>query len=137
MAVEQFEVVAWLYTTLSGDATITTDAPGGVWPNEAPPSVSTPYVVIGHQGGHDVMGVNSARLMVDDLYRVSVSAPVTATVTVQAVADRIDALLQRKSGTQGGVSVMHCRREQVQIVPENVAGQDWTTARLLFRVWAQ
>ena len=103
---------------LQVDATLSGLAPGGVWRGLAPPASSTPFVVMSHQAGTDVLTMNGVRLFVSMLYLVKAVGPSSATAAVALAAARIDRLLGSPPGlpASGAVIVASVTEGQVYAV---------------------
>lgn len=91
-------VDAALFSKLSNDATLTTLAPGGVYSEVAPQGVSKPYVIV-KQIDHRDDYVQGSKAFEEIHYEVTGVDQSTSKVAVQAVADRIHALLQNATLT--------------------------------------
>src|SRR5579885_931599 len=104
-------VYSWLYSTLSGDSTLSGYAPGGVWRGMAPPQTATPFVIISLQSGSDVVTMNGYRMIVDVLYQVKAVGPVSNTAGIVSAASRIDDLLKLTTGTVAGGAILSCYRQ--------------------------
>lgn len=87
----------WLYSTLSGDATLATYAPGGVWTFIAPTTTATPFVMVGFQSGMETLTFNAVRLFTQPLYQVRAMGRTNDMANIQQAASQIDALLGRTS----------------------------------------
>jgi len=99
-----------LYSLLSGDATLSGYAPGGVWRNIAPFGVDGVVVTFGAQSSVDEYTF-SLRAMVDMLYQVKAIAPGESAGTAWDAANRIDALLTDGSLTISSGTVLRVRRQ--------------------------
>ena len=107
----------WLYSVLSGDTGaggVNTLVGGRIYAYLAPERSAYPLVIFSHQGDYDVMGVGTARILASTLYQVKAvgKASAVSMMSLQAIADRIDALLQGASGTVTGGEIVSCVREQ-------------------------
>lgn len=130
MAEEVTTGYTFLYTTLHGDATLMALITG-VYRNLAPPGSLPPYVIIGHQAGHDVMTANAWRVFTSDIYQVKVIGPESTYETALVpAANRIDALLGRTSIP----GVLACYREQQFALFELVNGVAWLNLGGMFRI---
>jgi len=132
------EVVAgfmWIYSVLSIDATLLASAPGGVYRSLAPPITASPYVIMAHQSGMDVVTINAFRLMDNLLYQVKAVGPSSQMVAIAAAAARIDQLLGLASGTVTGGYIGSCYREQPIFVDESpINGEQYTNVGGLYRL---
>lgn len=106
-------VAKWLYTTLSGDATLMSLAPGGVFDVIAPKGTAYPFVQFQFQAGTDLMVIGGYRVLVNSVWMVAVIAQTEELGDVFPAGDRIDALLHRQSGTVTGEGlILSCVRER-------------------------
>ncbi|MBI4496313.1 MAG: DUF3168 domain-containing protein [Chloroflexi bacterium] len=138
MGIESLRIDAWLYSVLSGDATLVS-ALGGtkVYSDLAPQDAALPYVVFGQQAPHDVMGVGTARIMVTNVYQVKVVGQGGSYQPLQAAADQVDALLHAASGTASGGTVLACVRDAVIRYTETDDGVQYRHVGGLYRITAQ
>jgi hypothetical protein len=95
---------------LAGDATLTTLAPGGVWREVAPQGVAEPYVVVQLMGHQDTYELNRAQAFEDCTYMVKAVQQANSGAAVQAVADRVQALLQNGTLTITGYRLVTMMR---------------------------
>ncbi|MGZ3677036.1 MAG: tail completion protein gp17 [Ktedonobacterales bacterium] len=136
MANEALHVYQWLYATLHGDATLMSAATG-VFAGAAPDGTAPPYVVYNWQGGTDVATVNGRRIMNNSLYQIKAVGPTAQIATLQTIADRIDTLLQRASGTAAGANILFCDRQYPLVITNTVNGTLWVNVGGLYRIYAQ
>lgn len=102
----------WIKSTLKGDATLMSLAPGGVYRAMAPETATTPFIVMSFQGGSDVVTANAFRLMDDLLFQVKVVGPASITNTLVQAANRLDALLGGPTrGTLSTGYILACYRQ--------------------------
>lgn len=127
----------YLISTLSGDTTLSTLAPGGCFRGLAPPNTVTPFVIVGYQSGVDVLTMNAVRLFSTPLYMVKVVGPADITPTIAQGAARVDELLRRTSGTATGGLVLVCYRESPLLLDELVNGTQWVSIGGLYRAEVQ
>jgi len=134
---------AFLNATLGGDSTLAALATGGVWRNVAPDGTAQDWLVYGHQSGQDTMSATAVRILSGQLYRVLAVGPEADDLNLQAIADRVDALLQPggqplRNATAGGVTILACYREQAlalsEIVPGSGSGTAWLNLGGLYRI---
>jgi hypothetical protein len=90
-------IEAWIYTRLSGDATVAGRVGSRIYAYQAPERTACPLVLFNYQGpdaGGDSRGIGTARVMARAAYQIKIitrSAPLDADI---AVADRIDTIFQ-------------------------------------------
>lgn len=137
MTVEVALGLDFLYTTLSNDPTLTSLVPGGVFRAFAPPTTSTPYIIIALQSATDVITMNAFRLYENALYQVKVIGPILEMNTLVQAASEIDTLLGLTSGTVTNGHILYCYRESPLQVDELVNGVQWTNIGGLYRLAIQ
>lgn len=137
MSIETVAAVTWAYTTLSGDATITTSATGGVWQDAAPQGTPGPLVIVAQISATDQLTANANRLYVDAVFKVVATGPTKMFATLASIGNRIDALLGRTNGTSGSVIIQACYREQVINISNLVNGESWAQVGGLYRLAIQ
>lgn len=112
-------VEEWIYTTLTGDATLAGLVGTRVYAGMAPQGATMPYVVFAMANNHDVMGLGGTRIMTDFTYRVEVVGRTDSYSTISPIADGIDTLLHKASGAAGEDGyVLACQRVQEIAHPE-------------------
>jgi hypothetical protein len=127
--------LAFLYTTLTGDATLMAIATGGVYRGMAPDQTVPPFIILALQSSSDSLTANAVRLLTQALYQVSVTGPAGMSTQLAQAAARIDDLLKRASGSVTGGRIDYCYREQplfIDLPPEN--GVMWSRVGGLYRL---
>ncbi|HPD40012.1 MAG TPA: DUF3168 domain-containing protein [Anaerolineae bacterium] len=127
----------WLYTLLSGDATLQGLIGDRVYSGEAPTTAAYPLVLIVFQGGHDVLGVGPARIMAQCRYLVKAVGATPSYAALEPIASRIDALLQGASGSVTSGLVLACVREAPVVYPEQQEGKVFRHLGGIYRIVAQ
>ncbi|SRR5579875_3592173 len=135
----------YLKTVLSGDTTLTSYAPGGVWRNEAPPvgtNSSTPYIILSYQSGQDVVTAYGTRIFASLKMQVKVVGPASqAASNIVPAASRIDALIGLVRGapltTDGNGLVLTCYAEQPIALDELINGELWLSVGAMYRMQIQ
>ena len=117
----------FLVSTLSGDATLTSLAPGGVFRAMAPPQTATPFVILAFQSGTDTLTGNAVRMISRTTFQAKAVGPASQTATIAQAAARIDDLLKivRNASTTGGI-ILDCYRSSPLQIDELVDGELWT-----------
>lgn len=105
-------VDAALISTLAGDATLTTLAPGGVYREVAPLGVAEPYVIVQLMSHDDQYLLNKAQAFEAGTYMVKAVQASTSGSAAQAAADRIQALLHNGSLTITGFRLINLARQE-------------------------
>lgn len=126
--------VEWLYSTLSGDATLNGLLPGGWSRDMAEPGTPTPFGVIGLQSSTDVLGAGGYRQMVNAVFQLSIMGPASEYPAIVAASDRVDVLLGRASGSVSDAYILSCTREQTLELPKVEDGVLWSSRRVLQRL---
>lgn len=137
MAAESTLAFAWLFQVLSTDSTLA-GLVTGFYRGVAPVGTTPPWVTFDLHSPTDVTTVTGIRLFTRDLYQVQAVGPESLFATLEAAADRIDALLNLARNasitTQSGHSgtLLACVREGQIALPDDVPGSSYGTAwRLL------
>lgn len=126
----------WLYATLSGDAALAEMVGGRVVGALTPDELASPYVTFALSSPRDVMGVGTARLMVEALYIVKAVAQTTSQDDVAPIAGRIEALLHGRSASVATGHVLAVSRRNVISYPEVSRGIPFLHAGGLYRIQA-
>lgn len=109
-------VDAALIARLASDATLTTLAPGGVYRDVAPQNTRTPFVIVSQVAHEDDYSIGS-QAFEQVRYLVKAVDLQTSGTAAQAVADRVQTLLQVTTLTMTGYrSVLIQREERVAYV---------------------
>lgn len=139
MATEQQVIATWLYTTLSGDATIASLATGGVHEEiDAGGSTAYPKVIYRYQGGSDVPALGARRVALNALWAVyAVWRQASYGGALDTLAARIGALLQGAEGTAAGGIVLACVRESPLILATRQNGVETRMSGGIYRIWSQ
>lgn len=128
----------WLYTLLSGDATMTSLVGNRIYDSIAPVGVAFPLVLFNFQGGSDVSVVGGVRVMNSGLYQVKAVVQSGSNASALPIANRIDALLHRATGSAPGGLILASVREQPIAYPEvSKEGIQYRHLGGLYRVIAQ
>jgi hypothetical protein len=134
---EGMRAIQWLVTKLSGDATITANATGGIFRGQAPSGTGLPFMIIQQQGSRDVDGAPGFRFFTEQVIVVKAIGRSTQDTTLVTIMDRVDALIQRGSGTASGSTIYQCLREQEIIFDEEAGGVLMTTIGGQYRIWVK
>lgn len=136
--IETTLVESWLHTRLSTDAILTSQVSDRIYAYLAPARAATPFVVFNAQSpGFDVMGVGTARVMLNCLYQVKVVVQDASFAPAKDAADRIDTLLHGATGTPPGGQVLGCVREGPLAYAEVSDGIEYRHLGGLYRIWVQ
>lgn len=101
----------WLYSKLTGDATLASLIGARVYSYMAPLGATLPAIIYAYQGGKDVTEVANYRIFNSGLYQVKAVGQGESMVAIAAIAHRIDTVLHRSSGTVSGGAILACVRE--------------------------
>ena len=130
------QLEAALYAKLSGDATLTTLAPGGVWRGIAPLGTTGVVVVFSQISSIDAYTL-ADRATSTHNYMVKAIAPGETATPAWDAAARIDALLTDQPMTLSSGSVMSVRRERTMTLTENDGGEEYQHAGGYYIIWTQ
>jgi hypothetical protein len=116
----------WLYSVLSGDATLAGLVGTKIYSYLAPGGTASPFVVYNFQGGTDVMAVGAIRIMNTGLYQIKgIVQSNSMSGVAKSIADRIDTLLHGMTGLVTGGIVLACVRQQPIAYVETSNGLRW------------
>jgi hypothetical protein len=111
---------AWLYTELTGDATLMALITG-VYADIAPEGTALPYVVFSLQTARDRMTIEGNTILTGGTYIVKAITDEPSYATVATIMARVHTLLHQANGTGAGGTVIECVRESVFHYVERVA----------------
>lgn len=134
--IELPRIEQWLHSLLSADTELATQVGARIYAYIAPQCAAMPYVILSHQGGHDVRGVGPGRIMVSAMYQVKVVGPAANMAALVTAADRLDTLLQAASGAVTDGAVWACVREQPLAYVEVDSGAQYRHLGGLYRIMA-
>lgn len=103
---------AAVIAALANDATLTGLAPGGVYRDIAPQGVSRPFVVVTLQAHEDALNLGRAAAFERATFLVKAVDANTSGTTAQAIADRIQVLLQNAALSITGYRCVDVHREE-------------------------
>jgi hypothetical protein len=110
--IETVEAERWLYAKLSGDSVLNTAVSGRIYAYEAPEGAAFPYVVFGLGSPQpDKVPVGAPRIWSSLVYDVKVVGETSDAKSLQTIANRIDAVLDRQSGNTTNATVVYCGRQ--------------------------
>lgn len=120
-AIPFLEAYRFIRGRIRADAQLLADAPGGVggrvYPEVAREGAAYPHVIIQFLGGDNVRGVGPYIVQNNGLYMVKVVDRTEDYATIEAAAQRIDAVLQAKSGPTTNGYVYSCVQFGVDPLP--------------------
>lgn len=131
---ETITVERWLYQVLTGDTELTNLVGDRIYSTIAPLDAAFPYVVYQTQAGSDVQGVGTARIMSDLSMVVKGVDQGQSFVNLEAIANRIDAVLH---GAQGSGGVLGCVRVQPLAYVEIVDSIQYRHLGGIYQIYAQ
>lgn len=133
---------AWLYETLAGDATLAgmlAVAPSGgpgVYDTEAEEGATFPYVVFDAREQSSVLGTGARRVWQDGVWIVRGVAEGESFGELEGIANRIDALLHRQSGTVEGGRAEAFQEDPFELA-YSIGGRKFRELGGAYRVYAQ
>lgn len=125
-----------IYARLSGDATLTSLAPGGVWRGVAPVDATGVVVVFSQSSALDSYTL-ADRAMTEHSYVVKAIAPGESAAPAWDAADQIDALLTDQTITLDSGSVLACRRDTIVSLTETDGGEQYQHVGGIYRITTQ
>ena len=133
--IEATRALGYTYTRLANDATLLAIPIGGVFSGVADEGTATPYIVISQQSGVDALGANVTRILSDMLFKIEVVGRADQFMTLQTVADRVDFLLTKASGTTADGRILSVYRTQTLVLEEVDAGIKYSRIIGIFRYY--
>lgn len=128
-------------STLSGDATFTSNVTGGIFLREAPQSVVPPYAVLAEQSPlPDIQSRAGQTVMARGLMTVTIWGFAADMVgKLVPAADRADVLLSTLLGAAGGATIIRVVREHELFLKSPVAqtGVEEVGVGFVYAWWAQ
>lgn len=137
MANEVIYADQWLYSVLSTDATLASLVGTRIYSYLAPDNHTFPFALYSYQGSHDVVVIGAYRVFNSGLYQVKGVDQSNSFATAGAIANRIDTLLQRASGSVTNGIIYGCSREQPIQYPESSNGLRYAHSGGLYRIYCQ
>lgn len=134
---ETTTVETWLYSVLSNDVTLSGLVGGRIYGYVAPEGATFPLVIYQFQGGRDVAGVGATRIMTSGVWVVKGVDCETSFTALKAIADRIDALLHKSSGSVADGQVLACVREEPFSLVEVIDSVQYRHLGGMYRVLVQ
>lgn len=125
-----------LYARLSGDATLTSLAPGGVWRGMAPVGTTGVWIIFNQISSVDAYTL-ADRATTTHNYLIKAIAPGESATPAWDAANRIDTLLTDQSLTVDGVAAMSVRRERIMTMSEADGGEQYQHAGGYYIIWTQ
>lgn len=127
--------------TDTGAGGVNTLVAGRIYVDEAPTgsAVTYPFVLISAQAdASDVVSLGPHRVLVNTLYWIRVIGKGASKKTLQAIADRIDFLLQAAGGVTAAIRVLMVNREfSPALPPATVNGQRYVQLGAIWRAYVQ
>lgn len=141
MASETMGVAEWLYITLRSSTAITTPTGGSAafrcYEDVAPQGAAWPYVVYSLVSAVDVNAIGG-RATVNELWTVKAVAQTNTYNTLRAIANGIDAALNRQRGTAttAGITIAACERTEEVRRTEVSEGLHYRHLGGIYRIYA-
>lgn len=133
-------IETWIYSTLSGSATVTAQISTRIYADEVPDAVDSPYpcAVMTFIAGDDLMIQSAVRVWTETLYQVGVWVENQTQATADSIYEIVDGLLHRGAGTVAGGQVYSCVRLQPLTKLETAqGGKKFRFSGGLYRIAAQ
>jgi len=137
--IEGQRVASFVWSALTADAGVggvNTLLSGRVYRDQVPQAAALPAATVTLVSSTDSNTLGGLRALGNVLVDVRVVGPGAGYGALNAVADRVDAVLQNRSGTNGGVVVVELRREQTQAYVETEAGANYSHIVATYRTEA-
>jgi hypothetical protein len=139
MAVEGQRVASFVWAALTADGGaggVNTLLAGRVYRDQVPQSAPLPAATITLVSATDSNTLGANRAFGSVLVDVRVVGAGVSYGALNPIADRVDVVLQNRSGTDGGVVVVELRREQVQAFVETESGASFAHIIATYRTEA-
>lgn len=137
---EQDVAYQWIQSTLAGDVTLASYAPGGVWRADAENGSATPYITITFQPdqSRDVFAFGGVRVYSDLYFEVVAGGPAKNLPDIASAAKRIDELLAVSEQTAiiGGMLLSSYRTQPFATDPL-IDGERWNANGGIYRLMVQ
>lgn len=130
------EIEKMIYSTLSGDATLTGLAPGGVWRGVAPSTTNGTWVVFNLVTELDEYTF-TLRAMLESVYQIKAIAPGESALPAWNAAERIESLLTDQPLTIESGRLLMVRRQQVVSMTETDGGEQYQHVGGLYAITVQ
>lgn len=137
MANEIVLVDEWLAGVMAADSTLQALVSGRVSSYIAPQGTAFPHVVYNHMGSADVIAVGGYRILNSGLYQIKAITEGGSMATAKPIADRLDFLFHRTTGTVTGGAILACLREQPVAYVEITDGLRRNHLGGLYRIMVQ
>lgn len=135
IGIETVDIIEpWLYSTLSGDATLNslvTNVVGAITPDIQEGF----YVTFALSSPRDIRGIGTGRVMVDTIYIVKVIGATTSQDELAPAARRVTELIDGKNVTTASGSLT-CARRSIISYPEVIQGVPYLHLGGLFNIVA-
>jgi Protein of unknown function (DUF3168) len=139
MAVEGQRVASFVWSALTSDAGaggVNTLLGGRIYRDQVPQAAALPAATVTLVSATDSNTLGGLRAFDVALVDVRVVGAGANYAPINPIADRIDAVLQNRSGTNGGVQIVELRRDQVLTFVENEAGAAYSHIVATYRTEA-
>jgi hypothetical protein len=139
VAVEAQQVAAFVFDALKADAGaggVNTLLGGRIYRDQVPAAATLPAATVGVVSSTDWGTLGAVRVLDVVLIDVRVVGAGASYGPINPAADRIDAVLQNRTGTSGGVWIVELRRDQTQLFLENDAGAQFAHCIQTYRTEA-
>jgi hypothetical protein len=130
----------WLYGKLSGDTGtggVVTLVSTRIYNGVAAQGAAYPMVVYQSLSGVDVQGVGAAFIMENEIFSIKAVTQSQTYTSAETIANRINVLLHKTSGTTTGGTVIACVRMYVDKMEIIEAGVTYKTIMQRFRIYSQ
>lgn len=127
---------SYIYTTLSGDATLMALVTG-IYSTVAPEGSTYPFIVFASLAGTDVQEFGPLRTMSQQLYAIKAISNTPSLGVLDTALARVDALLQGKQVSLPGGYVLGARRERTMVLGDPDAGVSYRQMIAIYRFYIE
>lgn len=125
---------SWIYTTLSGNATIAGTVGDRIFVDVAPQDAAFPLIVFALQSSFDVQGNGTHRTKTRPLYSIRFVTRGDPTPAVRSAADALDDLIGRAVHVLHAGAYISGRREQLYRISNTDSGIKYVQLGGLYRL---
>jgi hypothetical protein len=123
MPAELARVEQWMYSTLAGDATVSSIVSTRIYADEAPQEAAFPMIIFAHIGNVDILRSGSNGRFAKNIYLVrAIGRGSSVQGDILTVADRFDPLLLVSNVTVNSVRIAYVQHDQHAIRKDSSDG---------------
>ena len=136
-AVELVGIDGWLYSVMSGDATLHALVADRIYADVAPENATFPYVIFNQQSAVDLDTPGFHHVWVNALYQIVAVTQGSSKSALQPIAERIHTLIQAMRAVTSTTEIVACYRESPFSLSETTDGVRYVRLGGIYRIFAQ